>query len=106
MPTEPLFTPEQIKQDGQNRVARTVGQTGIPGAVITVVDYLLQTYLHQDPLPPAVVVALGLIGAGLAAWFTNLPRLRGEDGHGHPDLLVLVLVVVVLVLVVGYLGRP
>lgn len=74
----PLFTPEQVKEDGQNRLARTVGQVTVPGAVVTVLDYVLQRLTDQPPLPPSVVSALVVILTAVAAWFTLRGRLRGE----------------------------
>lgn len=75
---EPLFTPGQIVEDAQNRVARTVGQVTVPSAIITVGDYLLQHYAHQEALPPAVVLALGVIGAAITAMVTNRKKLKGQ----------------------------
>lgn len=75
---KPLFSPEQIIEDGQNRLARTMGQATVPGAVIIVLDFVQQRYLHQEPLPPAVIASLGIIGTAVTAWATLRKRLRGE----------------------------
>lgn len=75
---KPLFSAEQIIEDGKNRIARTVGQVTMPGALVTVIDYALQRWAGQEALPPSVVGALIVILTGLAAWATNLKRLRGD----------------------------
>lgn len=101
-PVVPLFTPQQITEDGQNRIARTVGQVTMPNAVIGVVDYLLQTYLHRQALPPVVVLDLSVIGTGLAAWLTNRKKLRGEAGQ---SIIGVVLIVLLILILLGYFGR-
>lgn len=75
---KPLFTPEQIAEDGQNRLARTMGQVTLPGAIVTVANYALVRYAHQEPMPPDVVASLVVILTGGTAWFTLRKRLRGE----------------------------
>lgn len=76
---ERLFTPEQIKADGGNRVAKTAGQAGVASAAVTLGAAFLRWrgWLHGE---------LDIIGAGawitilsaVAAAGTNWGRLRGK----------------------------
>jgi lipopolysaccharide export LptBFGC system permease protein LptF len=75
---KPLFTPEQIATDGQNRLARTMGQVTVPGAIVTVLDYVLQRWANEPALPPAIVSALVVILTAVAAWITLRKKLNGE----------------------------
>lgn len=75
---KPLFTPEQIAEDGRNRLGRTMGQVTVPGAVVTVLDYALQRWANEPALPPAVVSALVVILTALAAYLTLRKRIGGE----------------------------
>lgn len=73
------FTPEQIKADGQNRVAKTAGQAGGATAVVIVGQWLAQQLGWHGELPTEVFGALVTLLTIVAAWVTNLGRLRGES---------------------------
>lgn len=75
---KPLFTPEQIAEDGRNRLARTMGQVTIPAALVNLIDYALQRWAHEPALPPVVNNSLVVLLTGGAAWMTLRKRLRGE----------------------------
>lgn len=79
MPNDPMFTPEQIKQDATNRVAKTGGQVGGATALVGLGQALCQSrgWLHGE-LDAIVfgywvtIVTLILAGA------TNIGRFRGK----------------------------
>lgn len=69
--------------DRQNRVARTVVQSGTSGAAVTLIEYPLAYFrLDLDPwskgtqihFPTAFTAALFITGAGLMAWWMNRKR--------------------------------
>lgn len=75
---KPLFTPEQIAEDGRNRLGRTMGQVTVPGALVTVLDYALQRWANEPALPPHVVASLVVILTAVAAYVTLRKRIGGE----------------------------
>lgn len=77
-PPESVFTPEQIKEDGRNRVARTgvQGFSAAGGVVLT--RYVMQRYLPQHLPPDDVLLILVGAGAWLASRIANHARLQGR----------------------------
>jgi hypothetical protein len=73
-----VFTPEVMRQDGQNRIARTGVQSGVAGALIVVGLWVAHQAGWRGDMPPEVVAASGFLLTTLGAWFTNRSRLRGE----------------------------
>lgn len=76
----PLFTPEQVKADGQSRVAKTAGQVGVSSAVVAVGLWLAHQAGWHGDMPPEVVGAVTTLLTAGAAFFTNRSKLRGEGG--------------------------
>lgn len=75
---QPTFTPEQIKEDGKNRVSRTDAQVASGAGTVIVIRYLLQKYLPGHLPPDDVLLAMVAIAAGIYARWANRHRLRGE----------------------------
>lgn len=71
-------TPEVVKADGQNRIAKTAGQVGSGGSVVVVVEWVAHLLGWHGTIPTEVVVAMTALLATVAAWWTNRARLRGE----------------------------
>lgn len=78
--TEPLFTSEQVKEDGRNRVKGTGFQVGGATALVGLGSaFLRQRGLLHGPLDPigfGYWVTLLTISASA---LTNLSRLRGKS---------------------------
>lgn len=72
------FTPEQVREDGQNRVAKTAGQVGVAAAIVTVGEWLAHQVGWGGELPIVVATSMTTILTAAAAWWTNRGRLRGE----------------------------
>ncbi len=70
------FTPEATREDGQNRVIRTAGQSGAAGAGITVGLWAAHQLGWHGEMPAEVVLSFGVILTAAAAALTNLRRLR------------------------------
>lgn len=74
---EPAFTPAQIKEDAQNRVAKTTGQVGGATALTILEQYVaMRTGMLDHSLPTDVFGALVTVQSIAAAWLTNLSKLR------------------------------
>lgn len=75
----PAFTPEQIRQDGQNRIARTAGQTGVAGAFVFLASafFRWRGWLHGE-LDSTATGAWVIVLSAFAAAGTNIGRLRGR----------------------------
>jgi hypothetical protein len=75
---------EANKAQGRLNIARTVTQTGSPGALLVIFTWAFAlAHIDLDPGPgtdlPAVVGgAFVVVGTGLAAYLMNRGRLRGE----------------------------
>lgn len=76
-PKAPVFTEAQIKEDGQNRVAKTAGQAGAAGALVIVGNWAAHQAGWNGELPIEVGAAMQLLLTTIAGWLTNLRRLRG-----------------------------
>lgn len=74
-----LFTPEQIRQDGQNRIARTGVQSGVAGALIVVGLWVAHQVGWHGEMPAEVVASSGFLLTTLGSWWTNRAKLRGES---------------------------
>jgi hypothetical protein len=72
------MTPEVIKADGQNRVAKTAGQSGTAGALILVGLWVAHQAGWQGDMPADVIVAWTILLTSAASAVTNLGRLRGR----------------------------
>lgn len=74
----------EVKQDGQNRVARTAGQTGVAGSVVVVFAWIMRLCgvdLNPDAgveMPVEIVAALTMILTTSASALHNLSKLRGK----------------------------
>lgn len=75
---DPIFTPEQIKQDGQNRVASTAGQAGTAGFVVVFGLWFARQLGWHGEMPPDVVIALTGLLTTAASVLKNRRKLRGE----------------------------
>lgn len=71
-------TPAIVKEDGQNRIAKTTGQAGVAGAVVIVASWLAQQVGWDGELPLEVSTSITFLLTSAAAWLTNRRRLRGE----------------------------
>lgn len=72
-------TPEELKADGENRVARTGAQSVVALALVTIFDWVVDTATSVD-VPATVWQAVGtILTVATAAWM-NRKRLRGEAG--------------------------
>lgn len=70
-----LFTPEQVRDDGANRVKGTGLQVGTASAIVIVGEWASQQAGWHGTLPPRVNDAMVvLVAVGIAA-LTNLRRL-------------------------------
>lgn len=80
MATNPTveLTPEVIKQDGQNRVAKTAGQVGGASSVVVVGLWVAHQIGWHGDMPPEVVAATIALLTGAAGYLTNLSKLRGR----------------------------
>jgi hypothetical protein len=76
MTTEPVFTNEQIREDGRNRVARTAGQGGVAAAVVTVGEWAAGLAGWDGALPTAVAGAFVVLLTAAASWWMNLKRIN------------------------------
>lgn len=74
----PLFTPEQIAEDGKNRVAKTAGQAGVSGAFVVVCLWVAHQLGWHGDMPADVVAASTILLTAGAAMVTNLSRLRAK----------------------------
>lgn len=78
---EPLFTPKQVREDGQNRVKGTGGQNAVALAVVTVGTYVSWKagwLRSMEDLPVIVHDAFVLLLTVGAAAVSNLGRLRAK----------------------------
>lgn len=75
---EPVFTPAQIRDDGQNRIARTGVQSGVAGAVIVVGLWTAHQLGWHGDMPPEVVVSTGFLLTTAGSWLTNRSKLHGK----------------------------
>lgn len=73
-----LFTPEQVTEDGRNRVARTTAQVGVPAASITIGEWVAHLVGWRGSIPGTVRDAMIVILTACAAAWTNRHRLRGK----------------------------
>lgn len=71
-------TPEVVKADGQNRVAKTGGQVGGASSLLVVALWVAHQAGWHGDMPPEVVAAVIALLTGLAAVLTNLSKLRGH----------------------------
>lgn len=78
MPDLPVFTPEQISEDGKNRVTRSTGQGGVAAATVVVGEWLAQQLGWHDSLPTAVSAAMQVILLAVAAYAMNRSRIRAN----------------------------
>lgn len=101
MASAPLFTPEQVKQDGQSRVAKTAGQAGVSGAVVALLLWVAHQAGWHGDMPPETVAAATTVLAAAAAWFTNRSKLRGEGGQSLIGVLVAVILIIVVLKLLG-----
>lgn len=76
---------EETKQDGQSRIARTTGQVGLPGALLTILAWQLRLHdvdLNPDPelvdMPTEVAGAVIVVLTIALSVLMNLGRLRGN----------------------------
>lgn len=76
---DPTFTPEQIAEDGRNRVGKTAAQAGVPAALIIIVIAALrgQGWFHGQ-LDTELTLAYQTILTATAAALSNIGRLRGK----------------------------
>lgn len=76
---DPMFTAEQFKEDGRNRVVSTVGQSGTAAAVVLIVVSALHArHLLHGHLSNDLFAAYALVLTGAASALKNLSRLRGH----------------------------
>lgn len=73
---DPVFTPAQVREDGQNRVARTTGQVSIAGALVLVGQWVAQQAGWDGEIPLDVATALTVVLSAAGSWLTNKSRLR------------------------------
>lgn len=78
---DPLFTPEQVRDDGQNRVAKTGGQNGVALAAVTIGTYAAWKFgwlRSMEDLPVIVHDAIVMLLTVGASALSNLKRLRAK----------------------------
>lgn len=75
---KPLFTPEQVKEDAKNKVARTYGQSGLASAAVLVGLWVSHQFGWHGEMPSEVQLALGTLLTGGAAALMNLGKLRAK----------------------------
>lgn len=80
MPTEPLFTPAQVKSDAANAVVRTTGQAGAAAALVGLGAALCRWrgWLHGDLDSLGFGYWTTLVTIGTAS-VSNLGKLRGRS---------------------------
>lgn len=78
MAEAPLFTPQQVKEDAQNKVVRTYGQSGIASAVVIVGLWVAHQFGWNGEMPTEVSAGFITLLTGAAAALTNLRKLRGK----------------------------
>lgn len=80
MAAEPVFTREQIKEDGRNRVAKTGGQVGGATAAVIVVQAACKArgWMHGE-LDTVVFGAYVTLVTIVAGALSNLSKLRGKS---------------------------
>lgn len=72
------ITPEVVREDGVNRIARSSGQFSAAGATVVVGVWLASALGWDGEVPPDVRTALEVLLAIGVAWWTNRHRLRGD----------------------------
>lgn len=72
------MTPEVIKADAQNRVARTAGQAGGSLGVVIVGEYFAHQFGWHGTMPNDVALSLAGLLTTVASWWTNRSRLKGR----------------------------
>lgn len=83
--TEPVFTEEQLRDDGRNRVGKTGLQVGLGSAIVTIVLAVAhgRHWIHAGPdgslLDSVVKDAYNLVVSTAIAALMNLRRLRGKQ---------------------------
>lgn len=76
--TQANITPDLIKEDGQNRIARTGQQVGLAGSVVVVGEWVAQQAGWGGTLPTYVSAAMVAILTGIGSWWMNRKRLKGK----------------------------
>lgn len=71
-------TPEVVKADGTNRVAKTGSQAGAAGSLVIVGLWLAHQIGWHGEMPEAVVVALTGLLTTAGSVLMNLSKLKGR----------------------------
>jgi hypothetical protein len=80
MTDTPLFSVEQVKDDGRARIAKTGGQVGGATALVTAIQGILQArHLLHGEMAPVVFGSWVTLTTIAAAALTNLSKLRGRQ---------------------------
>jgi predicted MFS family arabinose efflux permease len=78
MTPAPLFTPEQVREDAQNKVVRTTGQSGAAVAAIGVGTWVAHQFGWHGELDAATALNMSIVLTAAAAAVTNLRKLRAK----------------------------
>lgn len=73
---DPVFTPEQIREDGVNRIAKTGGQVGGATALVGATQWAAQQAGWHGELDGVTFGYFVTLVSIVASWLTNLRRLR------------------------------
>jgi len=72
------ITPEMVRQDGQNRVARTGVQSGAAGAIVIVGLWIAHQAGWNGDMPAEVVASTTFLLTTAGSWLTNRARINGQ----------------------------
>jgi hypothetical protein len=71
-----MFTPEQVAEDGRNRVSRTAGQGGVAAAIVTIGEWVTQQAGWHGSLPTAISAAMIVVLTAASSYLANRRRIN------------------------------
>lgn len=75
-PLVPAFTPEQVAEDGRNRVSRTASQGGVAAATVTIGELVAQQAGWHGALPTPVSAAIIVVLTATGSYLMNRRRIH------------------------------
>lgn len=97
----PLFTPEQVKDDARNRIAKTGGQVGGATALVGAAQWIAQQAGWHGSLDGVTFGYFVTLVTIVASVVTNRTKLRGEGGQTLVQVLIAIVVIILILKLLG-----